>query len=148
VKYRILVAVILAVALCCSGAWAQDYSFSVPEMELHVTVNPDASVRLEYRIVFTCNEGAHEIDVVDVGLPHEAYDLSNMHASLNGNPLTGIKTSGYIDCGVEVPLSPAISPGETGVFQFECTMPDLVYQDTTDKEYASLQITPTLGYST
>lgn len=132
----------LALALSLP-ALAQDYSFSVPEMLLEVTPNRDASVTMKYTIVFHCNPGAHPIDVVDMGLPHEDYDISNMSASINGTPLSGIKRSTYIDIGVEVPITPPIAPGDTGTFRFEATLPNLVYQDTTNPELASLRITPT-----
>ncbi len=136
---------LLLVALACStAAFAQNYSFSVPEMMLEVTPNRDASVDLEYTITFHCNEGAHPIDVVDVGLPHKGYDISNMSASVNGNLVSGIAPSTYIDIGVEVHLDPyEIQPGQSGVFRFSCTMPNLVYQDTTRADSASLRITPT-----
>ncbi len=134
--------VALALAACLPAA-AQEYSFSVPQMLLEVTPNPDASMTLEYTIVFHCNQGAHAIDVVDMGLPDSAYDISNMTASLDGVPLSGIKRSTYIDVGVEVPLSPQIGPGQSGSLRFQATMPNRVYQDTTNKELASLRITPT-----
>jgi hypothetical protein len=136
----------LAVALLAifiAPAAAQDYSFSVPRMVLEVTPNTDASVTLDYTIEFHCDPGAHPIDVVDMGLPHKGYDISTMTASLNGAPLTGIKRSTYIDVGVEVPIVPAIAPGQTGTLRFAATMPEMVYQDTTDPELASLRITPT-----
>jgi len=130
--------------LACPVAFAQDYSFSVPKLLLEVTPNADASVTLAYTVAFHCNQGADAIDVVDMGLPHKDYDISNMSASVNDNPLQHIKTSTFIDCGVEVHLDPyAIQPGQTGIFKFACTMPDLVYQDTTRADYASLRITPT-----
>lgn len=142
-KYRIVVVLIL-VLLAASAALAQNYSFSVPRMLLEVTPNKDASATLEYTIEFTCNSGAHPIDVVDVGLPHSDYDIGNMSASIEGHKIDSIRTSEYIDIGVEVHLdSYAIRPGESGEFHFKGTMPNLVFQDTTDKEYASLQITPT-----
>jgi hypothetical protein len=124
-------------------AWGQAWSFSVPRMVLNVTPNPDASATLEYEVEFHCNDGAHPIDIVDMGLPHEDYDISNMSASINGKPLTGIRPSTEIDIGVEVDIDPAIMPGQTGTFRFEATMPDMVYQDTTNSELASLRITPT-----
>ncbi len=141
-KYRILWVIVLTI-VAATVALAQDYSFSVPKMELHVTPNSDASVTMEYVIDFYCDQGAHPIDIVDVGLPHKDYDISNMQATLNGNPLGTIRKSEYVDIGVEVPLSPAIAPGQSGRFTFECTMPNLVYQDTTRADYASLRITPT-----
>ncbi len=139
---RWLVAACL-LALLVSPAAAQEWSFSVPKMLLEVTPNPDASATLSYTIEFYCNEGAHSIDVVDMGLPHSGYDISNMSASINGTPLSGITRSTYIDIGVEVPIFPPIEPGQTGTLHFEATMPDMVYQDTTNSELGSLRVTPT-----
>jgi len=125
-------------------ARAQDYRFSVPAMDMQVFVQPDASVRLKYKITFENEPNAHAIDIVDIGLPHRQYDISNMTAAVNGTPLNTIRRSTYIDVGVEVELGArAIPAGGRGVFEFECTMPDMVYRDTTDKNYASLQIVPT-----
>jgi len=92
VKYRILWVIVLTI-VAATVAPAQDYSFSVPKMELHVTPNSDASVTMEYVIDFYCDQGAHPIDIVDVGLPHKDYDISNMQAALNGNPLGTIRKS-------------------------------------------------------
>jgi hypothetical protein len=124
-------------------AAAQNYSFSVPRMMLECTPNADASLTLEYTIEFRCDQGAHPIDVVDMGLPHDDYDISTMSASLNGNELTGIRPSTYIDTGVEVDIQPPIQPGSTGTLRFRAVMPDMVYQDTTNSELAGFRITPT-----
>jgi len=142
---RLTVPLILAALALSALAHAQEYSFSIPEMELHVTANKDASIRMEYMIKFHCNTGAHEIDVVDIGLPDYNYDTSNMTASLDGEQLYTIRKSTELTSmpAVEVHLTPAIAPGQTGVFRFECTMPDRIYQDTTNKANASLRITPT-----
>ena len=123
---------------------AQTYAFSVPELRMFVDVQPDASVRIEYDITFE-NEGyASPIDVVDIGTPHDDYDIDNFSANIDGNVLTDIRPSTYIDTGVEIHLEQyAIQPGATGTLHVEFTMPDMVYQDVTDRQYASLQITPT-----
>ena len=127
-----------------SVAAAQDYRFAVPEMRMAVHVRPDASVEIQYRIVFQNQPGAHPIDIVDIGLPHADYDISNMTASAGGEPLTEIYNSQYVKPGVEVHLgNKTIPPGATGELQFSCIMPDMVWQDTTNKDLASLQITPT-----
>jgi hypothetical protein len=126
------------------GAFAQQYRFQVERMDLHVFVQPDASARLEYEIDFVNQPGVSPIDVVDVGLPHSGYSLASMSASCDGHPLTGIRKSSYISVGVEVPLAPRpIQPGTRGAFRFQCTMPDMVYQDTTAADRAALQIRPT-----
>jgi hypothetical protein len=134
--------------LCTLGhfvpAIAQNYRFSVPQMDLEVFVQPDASVLMKYRIVFENDRSGHPIDIVDIGLPHRSYQISDMSASIDGRPLNDIRKSSYIDIGVEVHLkNAAIAPGNSGVFEFQCRMPDMVYRDTTDKSYASLQVVPT-----
>lgn len=121
---------------------AQSFYFDVPKLEMQVFVEPDASVRIVYDITFA-NWG-DPIDIVDIGLPHENYAISNMRASINNVELTDIRPSEYIDVGVEVHLGDqAIETGEEGTLHFEAIMPDMVWQDTTDKSYASLRITPT-----
>ncbi len=121
---------------------AQSYRFGVPELKMQVYVQPDGSTRIVYDITFE-NYG-HAIDVVDIGLPHDDYDIQTMSASVDGQPLTDIRKSSYIDTGVEVHLDTyAIPINQQGTLHFECVMPDMVYADTTNKEKASLQITPT-----
>lgn len=136
---------LLALALLLgihSPLLAQSYSFEVPTLRMQVFVQPDASVKIVYEITF--NNLGQTLDVVDIGTPHKNYDLKNMRASMNGVSLTDIRKSTYIDTGVEIHLgSQAIPRGKSGTLYFEFTMPDMVYQDTTRKDYASLQITPT-----
>jgi len=123
---------------------AQTYAFSVPELRMFVDVQSDSSVKIEYDITFENADYASPIDVVDIGTPHDDYDIDNFSANIDGNVLTDIRTSTYIDTGVEIQLGQyAIRPGETGTLHVEFTMPDMVYQDVTDRQYASLQITPT-----
>lgn len=141
---RALTPLVLLAVLAATPALAQEYSFAVPEMLFSVMVKADGDVILDYEIVFECMPGAHPIDVVDIGLPHKGYDIGRMQAFINDEPLSGIKTSTYISTGVEVPLgAQAIQPGQRGKLQFICTMPRLIYQDTTRADYASLRITPT-----
>ncbi len=73
------------------------------ELDLQVYVQPDASARLEYRLVFTNQPNADAIDIVDIGLPHSEYRINEMSAALNGTPLRTIRKSKYVDIGVEVP---------------------------------------------
>jgi len=139
----IVVCVCLVITGSAAGpAYTQSYRFAVPELKMDVTVLPDASARIVYDITFD-NYGS-DIDIVDIGLPHKDYDFSTMSASINGISLSDIRTSEYIDIGVEIHLrDQEIPSGETGTLHFEATMPDMVYQDTTDKELASMRITPT-----
>ncbi|UCG23429.1 MAG: hypothetical protein JSW55_14945 [Chloroflexota bacterium] len=118
---------------------AQSYRFNVPELRMQVFVLPDASARIVYDITFE-NEGGL-IDIVDIGLPHGGFDFTNMSASIDGATLDDIRVSEYVEDGVEIHLHDrAIGQGRTGTIHFEATMPDMVYQDTTRDDYASLQI--------
>ncbi len=123
-------------------ARAQSYSFRVPQLDMQVYVQTDGSIRIVYDITFD-NLGT-AIDVVDIGLPTSNYNIKNMTASIGGVNLSDIRPSTYIDIGVEVHLgSQAIPSGGQGTLHFEATMPDMIYQDTTNKANASLRITPT-----
>ncbi len=145
--YRILcsLALILMLSLLLGvreRTLAQSYRFEVPELRMQVYVQPDASVKIEYDITFK-NLG-QTIDIIDIGTPHKNYDIRNMRASINGVGLSDIRTSTYLDTGVEIHLgSQSIPIGKSSTLHFEFAMPDMVYQDTTRKDYASLQITPT-----
>jgi hypothetical protein len=130
------------IALFSGPAYAQNYSFAVPELLMDVIVQSDGSTKIIYDITFE-NYGS-TIDIVDIGTPHAGYSINNMSASIDGVALTDIRKSEYVDPGVEVHLKgQSIASGSTGTLHFEFTMPDMVYADTTNKENASLQITPT-----
>ena len=135
--------VLLALVAIVSGpAYAQNYSFAVPELLMDVIVQPDGSTKIIYDITFE-NFGS-PIDIVDIGTPDDNYDIGTMRASMGGQALTDIRVSEYIDTGVEVHLKEQTIPsGASGTLHFEFVMPDMVYADTTNDENASLQITPT-----
>ena len=136
---------LLAGLLLTPGAVAaQNYSFSVPAMRMQVLLQADGTARVIYDIAFRNSAGGHPIDIVDIGMPHDDYNIGNMRASINGVSLSNIRPSTYIDTGVEVHLAQQTIPsGGSGTLRFEFTIADLVYQDTTDESYASFQITPT-----
>ncbi len=127
-----------------SLAAAQDYSFSVPKIMMFAAVQPDGSAKIEYSIEFHNNPGAHPIDIVDIGTPHAGYRLADIRAWIDDQPLHDIRPSTEISIGFEVHLDAGtIMPGRSGKLRVEFTMPKMVYQDTTRKDYASLRITPT-----
>jgi hypothetical protein len=108
---------------------------------MQVIVQPDASATIIYDIVIDNSVGGGVIDIIDIATPHDGYDIQNMKASIDGVELNDIRVSEVIDTGVEIHLNDhLILPGEEGSLHFEFTMPDMVFQDTTRKDYASLQI--------
>ncbi len=142
--YHALAVLLLAMLLLSlrGPVYAQNYSFAVPELLMQVYVQPDGSTQIIYDITFE-NFGS-TIDIVDIGTPHSNYNISTMSASIDGVALTDIRKSEYVNPGVEVHLAgKAIPTGGKGTLHFEMTMPEMIFSDTTNKENASLQITPT-----
>lgn len=136
------VVILAALLLLPAATRAQNYLFAVPSVVFQVFIQPDGSARLVYDIEFE-NRGS-TIDIVDIGAPTKDYQLSNFSASINGRSLSDIRPSEYVKPGVEVHLDGGSIPsGQSGTLHVEFTMPDLVYQDLTSKDLASLQITPT-----
>lgn len=147
-RRQLLISIVIQIILLSSyyarPLFAQDYAFDVPRLEMDVRIQKDASAILQYNMDFNNYPGAHVLDIVDIGLPYENHNFGNMSASLNGTSARTIRTSQYVKPGVEVHLpNGGIPGGESGNFKFEATIPDLVFQDTTRKDYASFQITPT-----
>ena len=144
-KHALLISVIvLCIAYYAPQVSAQNYQFSVPRLEMDIEIQKDGSAVIKYDIDFENAPGAHAIDIVDVGMPHERYVLGNVTAALDGEFARDIRPSQYVKPGVEVHLPHGgIIAGGTGNFTFEAQVPDLVFQDTTRDDYASFQITPT-----
>lgn len=143
-KKIIFALTLLVLVFFTAPASAQSYSFSVPEMDMQVFVQADGSVRIVYDIRFQNDSFFQPIDIVDIGMPTDDYDISNMRAEVDGVPVNNIFPSEFVSPGVEVHLrAQAIQGGESGTLHFEFTMPELIFQDVTRQDYASLQITPT-----
>jgi hypothetical protein len=124
-------------------ATAQEYLFGVPNLKMYVTVQSDSTVKIDYQITFHNNPAACPIDVVDIGTPHSSYNLGDVHASIGGRTLTDIRYSSFVK-GFEVHLGNyEIKPGKTDTLKVSFTMPNMIFQDTTRKDYASFRITPT-----
>lgn len=126
------------------SAAAQDYLFSVPRLVLDVQIQQEGSAVLNYDIEFQNSSSGRPIDIVDIGLPHEEYEISTMQAAIDEVNFTDIRRSEYIHPGVEVHLNEkTIQPGQSANFKFSAVISNLVFQDTTRKDYASFQIVPT-----
>jgi hypothetical protein len=120
-------------------AFAQTYLFSLDQMVVDVYWNEDGNVDILYALTFTNSPAADPIDFVDVGFPNSNYALSNVSASVNGNPITDIEYSPYVDNGVALGLgSNAIRPGQTGVVNVLVRgLERVLFQDDQDESYAS-----------
>jgi hypothetical protein len=70
----------LLLVILASTALAQDYSFNLSENRVDLYINGDGTIQIIYDLTFANDSGAHPIDVVDVGMPNDTYNLSEIRA--------------------------------------------------------------------
>ncbi len=138
---KLILLLLLLIPLSASG---QNYDFSIPEFSCTVEINRDRSLNIHYNILFECTPGYSSIDVIDIGFPSYDFSASQVEARVDGHTLTRIYMSPYIDNGVEVHLDGnAIHSGEQGHFWLRGENGNMVFLDTEDDDYASMEFTPT-----
>jgi len=136
---KIFLFIILSVALISPAALC-DYLFNVEVQETHVWIKKDGSAEIWYYIVFKNDKNGKTIDIVDIGLPFESYDIESAKATINGYPAYAIKKSEYIPIGVEVHLGAySIPPGQRGELRFQVIQNEMVFMDDQDENYASVE---------
>lgn len=139
---RMIPLFVLVMLLFSTGsALAQDYSYNVEQMEVHVFWNADGTQSLDYTITFQNDPNGHAIEYVDLGMPNASFDESSIYADSNGIQLTDISSSGFEGTGSGVAIYMAgatIPPGGRGTLHvFAGKVDDVLYADTEADEYAS-----------
>jgi len=148
-RKRILTSLLLFLILLLhtETVYAQNYSFQLTRSIVDVFLEADGSATIQYVLDFSNDAGASPIDFVDVGLPNDNYSLSQITASVDGQPITDIENSPYVSHGIALGLgSSSIPPGQSG--RVEVHVPNVtgVLFPGTEKEaekYASFQFMPT-----
>ena len=147
-KFR-LTSVLLALVFVFTlfqPVFAQDYYFSVPEVQVDVFLESDGTITLEYYYYFVNGSGAHEIDYVDIGMPgNSQYSLSGISATVDGQTITDISESPYVD-GVALGLGAnSIPAGGSGVVYMLAENVGNQYYFASEQEaeeYASMNFQP------
>jgi hypothetical protein len=142
----ICLTLILMLALIPASALAQNYKFSLDELQAHVFLNADGSTSIDYIFVFSNAPGASPIDYVDVGMPNGSFSTSGITADVNGVQVPASR-SDYAGDGSGFAIvmgSQSIRPGETGrVHVFVPNAGSWLRTDSKDPNYASLNFSPT-----
>ena len=142
----VCLALILLLALIPAGALAQNYLFSLDELNVHVYLNADSTASIAYNFVFTNANGASPIDYIDVGMPNSSFSMSGVTAAANGVEVP-VSRSDYQGSGSGFAIvmgSQAILAGQTG--QVTVYVPDAgswLRTDSKDPNYASFEFSPT-----
>jgi len=99
-----------------SPVLAQDYFFEVPEQDIHIYIEPDGSITIEYYYLFLNGVDAHIIDYIDIGMPgNSTYSIRDITATVDNQPITDIQDSDWVD-GVALGLGAnAIPAGSSGI---------------------------------
>jgi len=145
---RTLLLLSLLLAAFVSSAQAQDapYLFSVQRESVMAYWNEDGTLSLDYEWLFINDPSAHAIDFVDVGMPNASYNIANVSADVNGAPVS-ISRSDYQGSGVGFAIvlgAQAIPPGGSGsVHVYIANIPEVLYPDDSDSNYASAVFAPT-----
>jgi hypothetical protein len=134
---------LFSLVVVASPVSAQSYSFSVDRQVVHAIWENDGTLSLHYEFYFT-NYG-DPMDYIDVGMPNANFDISNASAEINGQRITHIADSPYVENGIELGLgSNAIKSGQKGTVLFHITgIRDVLYIDSDDSNYASAVFSPT-----
>ncbi len=143
-----LIAVLLIILFTVTGsALAQDYSFRLDRHYVDAYWNADGTLSLYYRLTFTNDPGAHEIDFVDLGLPNEHFYDGNIIADVDGDPVAYVSEYEYQGSGTGVAIAlgeNSIAPGETATVNVRIDkIGSVLFTDDKDKTYASAVFVPT-----
>lgn len=145
-RYFSILLIFIMLAGSVSTVYAQDYRFQVPDHAVVVTVNVDGSISIDYTMTFINDSGAHEIDIVDIGMPSYDYDLKSITAEVDGQKINRITASDIVSPGISLYLQAnTIPPGGTGaVHAYIPVVKNALYPATQQESesYASLEFWP------
>jgi hypothetical protein len=140
----VFIALILVLTPMTSAS-AQTYRFTLPVYEVEAYIEEDGSVTLYYYMEFLNDSAASPLDFVDLALPYANYDLRNIEATINDNPMPEVNDSAYVN-GAELALKQyAIPAGQSGtVIATVRGITDILFPyDQDDREnYVNFQIEP------
>jgi hypothetical protein len=145
-KARILALVLvltLVFGLTTSAAAQSNYSFQLSTEVVHVFLNQDGTMALDYSLTFKNDSGAKAIDFVDLGLPNGNYDFGSITADVGGsrvNVTTDYQGSGT---GVAIDLGNKAIRQTGTVHVYVGRIEKMFFPDTENDKYASSEFAPT-----
>lgn len=144
--FAILLFLALAALIVSPAAAQGNYYFAVENEIVHVYLNADGTMSLDYTWVFANQPGSHVIDFVDVGMPNYYFDMSTVSAEVDGAPVSA--SQGDYEgngSGFAIVLGGrAIPAGQRGtVHAFVGKVERILYPDSDDEAYTSVNFAPT-----
>jgi hypothetical protein len=144
IRFLTLLSVLILLFGLTTSAAAQEYGFQLPREVVHVYLNADGTMALDYAFTFKNDPSAHVIDFVDVGLPNSNFDLNTITADVDGAPIN-VTTSDYqgSGSGVAAVLGNKFIR-ETGTVNVRIgRITQMFFPDSENDQYASAEFAPT-----
>ena len=144
IRFLTLLSVLILLFGLTTSVSAQEYSFQLPREVVHVYLNADGTMALDYAFTFKNDPSAHVIDFVDVGLPNSNFDLNTITADVDGAPIN-VTTSDYqgSGSGVAAVLGNKFIR-ETGTVNVRVgRITQMFFPDSENDQYASAEFAPT-----
>jgi len=141
--FACLFALVLLFGVVNSAAAQASYAFQLTNEVVHVYLNEDGTMALDYVLTFKNDAGAHVIDFVDLGLPNSDYDIGSITADVGGKPVkvtTDYQGSGS---GVALDLGNNFIRNTGSVHARVGRITNMFYPDDNDQNYASSEFSPT-----
>lgn len=137
---------LIALAAIPTPGYAQDYSYTVPQITVEAFWNEDGSLAIEYMFVFVNDDWGHPIEYVDLGLPNADFDINTITAFVDGTQVFNISAEDFWGEGYGVAIGTApnvISPGSTGTVRVNIgRITNVLYNASEGKDYASAVLKP------
>lgn len=120
-------ALVLEQSVLAAGAAEQ---YTVERFALRVVVNPDASVGLAYDFTLLLHYDAATLSELFFPLPNANFELKQIRAAINQQPLTDLRQDRHGEPGFWLRLGPrALKRGDRGTLHIELTLADMVAAD-------------------
>ena len=145
-RIAFLIAILLVLSLTFSASAQSNYYFSVEREVVHVYLNANGTMSIDYTWDFVNQPGAHVIDFVDVGLPNPSVQMNTVTADVNGRKAT-VSSGDYQGDGTGFAVvlgSQSIPAGASGtVHVYIGSVGNVLFPDSQDGNYASNEFEPT-----
>ena len=139
----LLLVLMLFFGLTSSVAAQANYSFQLTNEVVHVYLNQDGTMALDYSLTFANDPGAHVIDAVDLGLPNSDYDFGSISANVGGTPVNVTTDYQGSGTGVALELGNKFIRQTGTVHAYVGRISKMFYPDTDNDKYASSEFSPT-----
>ncbi|MGD0979230.1 MAG: hypothetical protein ABR962_08840 [Candidatus Bathyarchaeia archaeon] len=144
-KAAVLSVALLSLSLFAFSAWlpsakAQGITYTVNQEWVKIWINTDRSIDILYNITLTYLSGQPQ-GIVTVGMPKSGFQIQYAQ-DLSGSSLQYQDSSQGSFYSVDVYLAGPVTLNQPYTFVLYCTVPEMIYTDTTNPGNVGMQLYP------